>query len=250
MKKLMVLALALLLLTANATVSLAEMGIDFSGYSLDELLEIRAALTDEIASRPGGEKTVLGSGQYMIGEDLPAGIYTFRFVQNGDSDVSRTDYYVYENESMYKYDVDRLWLGDMPRIEGSFKGEGETRISLYPGEYLSLRYNGAEIARVGNVSERISDYVVPTGTTIPKGEYTIGVEIPSGTYQIHFSGTTTSRVRIFQDSQEAGNTFNKGKETVLDWNNTEGTVTLSEGNILRVEYTPIIMTKGGGFTFD
>ena len=125
MKKLMVLALALLLLTANATVSLAEMGIDFSGYSLDELLEIRAALTDEIASRPGGEKTVLGSGQYKIGEDLPAGIYTFRFVQNGDSDVSRTDYYVYENESMYKYDVDRLWLGDMPRIEGSFKGEGE-----------------------------------------------------------------------------------------------------------------------------
>ena len=40
------------------------------------------------------------------------------------------------------------------------------------------------------------------------------------------------------------------KETVLDWNNTEGTVTLSDGNILRVEYTPIIMTKGGGFTFD
>ena len=37
---------------------------------------------------------------------------------------------------------------------------------------------------------------------------------------------------------------------VLDWNNTEGTVTLSEGNILRIEYTPIIMTKGGGFTFD
>ena len=40
------------------------------------------------------------------------------------------------------------------------------------------------------------------------------------------------------------------KETVLDWNNTEGTVTLSEGNILRVEYTPIIMSKGSGFTFD
>ena len=40
------------------------------------------------------------------------------------------------------------------------------------------------------------------------------------------------------------------KETILDWNNTEGTVTLSDGNVLRVEYTPIIMTKGGGFTFD
>ncbi len=157
---------------------------------------------------------------------------------------------VYENESMYKYDIDRLWLGDMPRVEGSFKGDGETRISLYPGEYLSLRYNGAEVARVGNVSDRSSGYTVPTGTTIPKGNYTIGEEIPAGTYKIYFSGTTTSRVRVFQDAKEASNTFNKGKETILDWNNTEGTVTLSEGNVLRVEYTPIIMTKGGGFTFD
>ena len=147
------------------------------------------------------------------------------------------------------YDIDRLWLDDMPRVEDSLKGDGETRISLYPGEYLSLRYNGAEIARVGNVSER-GNYDVPSGTTIPKGNYTIGEEIPAGTYKIYFGGSTTSRVRVFQDADEASNTFNKGKETILDWNNTEGTVTLSDGNILRVEYTPIIMTKGGGFTFD
>ena len=184
------------------------------------------------------------------GESLPAGVYSFKFVQNGDSDVSRTDYYVYESESMYKYDIDRLWLGDMPRVEGDFMGDGETRISLYPGEYLSLRYNGAEVARVGNVSERGNGYTAPAGTTIPKGNYTIGEEIPAGTYKIYFSGTTTSRVRVFQDSQEASNTFNKGKETILDWDNTEGIVTLSEGNILRIEYTPIIMTKGGGFSFD
>ena len=250
MKKQMMVMLSILLLTVCFTSAIAESKIDFSGNSLEELLEIRSDLTDEIASRPGGEKMVLGSGQYKIGEDLPAGVYTFKFVQNGDSDVSRTDYYVYENESMYKYDVDRLWLGDMPRVEGSFKGDGETRISLYPGEYLSLRYNGAEVARVGNVSERGNDYTAPTGTTIPKGNYTIGEEIPAGTYKVYFSGTTTSRVRVFQDTNEASNTFNKGKETVLDWNNTEGTVTLNEGNILRVEYTPIIMTKGGGFTFD
>ena len=249
MKKILVLFLTLALAIGNTCACMAEAPIDFSGYSLEELLEIRENLTNEISSRPGGEKMVLGSGQYKIGDDLPAGVYTFKFVQNGDSDVSRTDYYVYENESMYKYDIDRLWLGDMPRVEGSFKGEGETRISLYPGEYLSLRYNGAEIARVGNVSGR-GNYDVPSGTTIPKGNYTIGEEIPAGTYKIYFGGSTTSRVRVFQDANEASNTFNKGKETILDWNNTEGTVTLSDGNILRVEYTPIIMTKGGGFTFD
>lgn len=96
---------------------------------------------------------------------------------------------------------------------------------MYPGEYLSLRYNGAEIARVGNVSER-GNYDVPSGTTIPKGNYTIGEEIPAGTYKIYFGGSTTSRVRVFQDADEASNTFNKGKETILDWNNTEGTVKL------------------------
>ena len=56
---------------------------------------------------------------------------------------------------------------------------------------------------------------------------------------------------MFQDAKEASNTFNKWKETILDFTNTEGTITLIEGNVLRVEYTPIIMTKGGGFmTFD
>ena len=232
MKKMMALVLSILVLLAGFTTAMAVGTIDFSGYSLEELLEISSDLADEIASRPGGEKIVLGAGQYKIGESLPAGVYSFKFVQNGDSDVSRTDYYVYESESMYKY------------------GDGETRISLYPGEYLSLRYNGAEVARVGNVSERGNGYTAPAGTTIPKGNYTIGEEIPAGTYKIYFSGTTTSRVRVFQDSQEASNTFNKGKETILDWDNTEGIVTLSEGNILRIEYTPIIMTKGGGFSFD
>lgn len=67
---------------------------------------------------------------------------------------------------------------------------------------------------MGNVSDRGSGYAVPTGTTIPKGNYTIGEEIPAGTYKIFFGGSTTSRVRVFQDANEASNTFNKGKETM------------------------------------
>ena len=152
MKKILAVLIALMLTALCCFAAVAEGTIDFSGYTLEELLTIRDDLTDEIASRPGGEKMVLGTGQYKIGEDLAAGVYTFKFVQNGDKDVTRSDYYVYENESMYKYDIDRLWLGDMPRVEGSLKGDGETRISLYPGEYLSLRYNGAEVATSQNAA--------------------------------------------------------------------------------------------------
>lgn len=97
MKKMMALVLSILVLLAGFTTAMAVGTIDFSGYSLEELLEISSDLADEIASRPGGKKIVLGAGQYKIGESLPAGVYSFKFVQNGDSDVSRTDYYVYEN---------------------------------------------------------------------------------------------------------------------------------------------------------
>lgn len=250
MKKAFALLLSCILLVCCGS-ALSDAGkIDFSGYTLDELIQIKEDLANEIASRPGGAKVVLGAGQYRIGEDLPAGIYTFKFVQNGDADVSRTDYYVYENESMYKYDVDRLWLGDMPKVEGSLKGDGETRISLYPGEFLRLSYNGAEIDRVGIIEERQSSYEVPEGTTIPKGDYTVGNEIPAGSYKIYYSGKGTARVRVFTDAKEASNSFNKGKETVLREDNPEGMVTLNEGNVIRVEYNQIIMKKGGGFTFD
>ena len=125
MKKAVIFILSFVLLIVCFGTVFAESGAtDFSGCSLEELIGFRAELNEEIAKRPGGGKITLGTGQYTIGEDLPAGVYNFRFIQNGDKDVSRTDYYVYENESMYKYDIDRLWLGDMPRLEGSLRGDG------------------------------------------------------------------------------------------------------------------------------
>lgn len=250
MKRFLAFAVSVLLMSSCVTLAQAEGSIDFSSYTLEELLDVKAELVEEISKRPGGEKMVLGAGQYKIGESIPAGIYTFKFVQNGDSDVSRTDYYVYENESMYKYDADRSWLGDMPRLEGSLKGDGEAHIVLYPGEYMRLNYNGAEVVRIGNAPERSNDYVVPAGTTIPKGNYTIGAEIPAGTYRIYYSGTTSSRVRVFVDSEEASGIFNDGVETILSATNPDGMVTLVDGNVLRVEYTSIIMAKSSGFTFD
>lgn len=63
MKKMMALVLSILVLLAGFTTARAVGTIDFSGYSLEELLEIRSDLADEIASRPGGEKIVLGAGQ-------------------------------------------------------------------------------------------------------------------------------------------------------------------------------------------
>lgn len=224
--------------------------IDFSCYSFDELTQIKADLMEEISKRPEGEKTTLESGVYKIGEDLVAGMYSFKFSQNSDGDESVAKYYVYENESMYKYDIDRMWLGDMPRLEGFLKGNYKNVINLYPGEVLRLSFNDAEIERIGDVPNRDSNYEAPSGTKIPKGEYTIGEEIPAGTYQIYYNGESTARVRIFQDSEEASSRLNRGKQIILGESNPEGMITMDEGNVIRVEYTPIIMAKSSGFSFD
>ncbi len=248
MKRIVAIVLTIIMMVGCLTAA-AEGIIDFSGYSLEELLEIRNELSEEIAKRPGGVKMTLTDGKYRIGDDIPAGVYTLKFSPD-DEDGERTDYYVYESESMYKYDSDRLWVGDMPYMEGSLKGEGETRLNLYSGELLILYYNGADLEKIGEVEERVSDYAVPAGTEIPLGEYTVGAEIPVGTYEIYYKGTTSSRVRVFVDAKEADNTFNDGKETVLNADNTKGIITLAEGNVVRVEYTPIIMAKSSGFTFD
>ena len=70
-------------------------------------------------------------------------------------------------------------------------------------------------------------------------------------YNVYYSGTTTSRVRVYQDAEEADNTFSDPlQESILNAANTSGRVNLSEGNIIRVEYTDIIMTKGAAFVFD
>ena len=55
MKKLIAVGISILLLMTCFTIALAEGTIDFSSYSLEELLEIRSDLADENASRPGGE---------------------------------------------------------------------------------------------------------------------------------------------------------------------------------------------------
>ena len=54
MKKILAVLIALMLTALCCFAAVAEGTIDFSGYTLEELLTIRDDLTDEIASRPCG----------------------------------------------------------------------------------------------------------------------------------------------------------------------------------------------------
>lgn len=49
---------------------------DLSGLSFDDLLKLRQEITSEIISRPEWREVTVPEGEYIIGEDIPAGSYS------------------------------------------------------------------------------------------------------------------------------------------------------------------------------
>jgi hypothetical protein len=245
------LCLSLSLLVLFTLAASADISTDFSNYTYNELISLKEALDTEIMSRPENGKTKLSEGNYVVGSDISAGRYTLYFLADETDDTS-TDYFVYENKSMYDYDVDRLWLGDLPKNEGTIKDGKFASIELINGDYFVLYNSGAEVERTGNAAEIAdSDFVAPEGTTIPTGKYIVGDEIPEGKYNVYCNGKSTSRFRVYPDVDEASNMFGDPTvEVVLNVNNASTALNLKEGQVVTVEYSNIIMTKSEGFVFD
>lgn len=76
MKKLLALALAIMILAAVPALA------DFDGYSLEALQAAAAQLQAEILRR-SGEPFTVWPGQYTVGEDIPAGVYRVELLTGG-----------------------------------------------------------------------------------------------------------------------------------------------------------------------
>lgn len=75
MKKILSLLLALALLGLSAA-ALAETALDLSSLSNDELLALLADVQQEVVTRRLGKSARLLAGTYVVGYDIPAGVYT------------------------------------------------------------------------------------------------------------------------------------------------------------------------------
>ena len=74
MKKVLVLMLAVML--ALPCMSMAADPIDLSGYSVDELIELKTAVVGELMERKEIKSAKIPTGDYIVGEDFPAGVYS------------------------------------------------------------------------------------------------------------------------------------------------------------------------------
>ena len=249
MKKILsMILLASLLL--SVPIAFAEAGFDFSGYSFDELIGFKEQLDAEIGTRPEAGERILQPGQYVVGKDIAQGVYDVGFVA-AEEDDTYTNWYIYDTKQMYDYDVSRLFLGDLPRNEGRVQEGSSVKVELFDGDYFVVYRSAASIVRSGNVTPVESDYIVPEGTSIPTGIYTVGEEIPEGKYTVYFNGEAPSRVRTYANPEDATNDFKDPEfEAVLADYNTSAEINLKAGYAFRLEYNNIIMKKSNGFVFD
>ncbi len=240
----------ILLLMLVVPVAMAEADFDFTGYSYDQLIGIKEQLDAEIATRPEAGARVLQPGQYVVGKDIAQGIYDVGFVPV-EADDTYTNWYIYDTKQMYDYDVSRLYLGDLPRDEGSVQEGSTVKVELFDGDYFVIYRSAASIERTGNAVPVEYDYTAPEGTSIPTGIYIVGEEIPAGKYTVYFNGEAPARVRTYANPEEATNDFLHGEfEAVLSNYNTSVEVNLKEGHAFALEYNSVIMKKSEGFVFD
>ena len=75
MKKLVLLIVALLLVSV---ISVSAEGIDLSGMTTEELIELNLQISKELHSRNLAESQYLYQGMYEVGKDIEPGRYVFK----------------------------------------------------------------------------------------------------------------------------------------------------------------------------
>lgn len=233
--------LCVLLATLTLNNCFAE-GIDLTSMDIDELLALKNALTLELQSRPEASPFEVNPGTYIVGEDIKAGKYYIaaKGLSEGTGQI-----HIYETKDQYQNRPAGKY-GDF--IENFYINAEDYAIivTLVDGNLIYLQ--SAPVMFSVNEFEggKYYTYTPPEGTYVPAGIYTVGVEIPAGTYQFFAASLNSRNVHLYEKSLD-----DKDYETIRirAAEDDYETAILSDGNILEVR-TDIVMRKQPALTFE
>lgn len=116
----------LLVLMMFCTTAFCE-GIDFSAMSDEELQSAAIEIQQELVSRNVYTDSIFFPGEYVVGQDIEAGVYEISLLEFSRSDNDRAYLYVYDEndeqlvwEQIKKFDIvlkEKLKNGDVLKLE-------------------------------------------------------------------------------------------------------------------------------------
>ena len=136
-------ALALTLILLIAAIPVLAEGWDFASMTIDELIELRNSIMDELRSRIGSlDSTHVPAGTYVVGEDIDPGKYVFFWIKEYE-DRSAISLYA-SKEDMEAYNQSTYTT--IRKV-----GE-EIQIELIDGAYLQIDgSNGIDIRKAEKI---------------------------------------------------------------------------------------------------
>lgn len=236
MKRFLATLMVLLLL---ATPVLAE-GLDLEAMDDSSLLALKKAVEMEYSSRIDSEPILLQPGKYIVGKDIKAGIWYARVntFEPGQNAASLISVYVLENDKE-----------DCIFSEGLLLGDRSIVFDLPENSYLDVVQYPVMLCKSEFEEGQLYKYETPAGTIVPKGNYVVGLDIPTGTYRIRsaFNNQTLVDVKRGEKSDSRRVYYVVTKP----WDDSQvDYISLIEGDHVSVSYSPAVFQKETGLNFD
>ena len=131
MKKLLSVMLALLILVSAAGVAFAA-DLNLSDYTDEEIVEMLAALQQELLDRKIRKAASLAPGRYVVGEEIPAGAYDITCRYEGER---WANIMIFDAEGEQIFDAA---VYDAGNEAAEVRGEGTWHIRLSEGDVLEI----------------------------------------------------------------------------------------------------------------
>ena len=215
MKKFLIALLAFLLIAGTV---LAESS-DYSSLSFDKLQEIKNAVDREYFSRSESSGFVLPTGTYVVGGQIKPGQY---YVAMTEPDVSDYSSLIAVYEDKATFEKEEPYYNKLAKcVVYLFLHEGEKGVLLEEGNVVSISEGTVHFKTTHFTQDELYKYEAPEGTLVPKGIYTVGVDIPEGIYTMFPATAKGGHLSVYALET------NKNGETVKKRHSDYGFVSVS-----------------------
>ena len=209
-------------------------GMDLTTWSFQELMEMKTRIDAELFSRPEANALRLPMGDYLVGRDLQPGRYNLCCVdpsKYGDAHVE-----VYETKDKEKTITD-IYV----RVEGP-----NYSISIDNGNLLEVTNGGIALKVSSFRSDEMFQFEPLNGTYVPCGAYTIGNDIPAGSFEISAAKNSGGRVLVYYTKEKFSaddNLYRKYDYDIDIRANQRMTAKFDIGNVIYVKSEVIFAQK-------